>query len=151
LKNLYERFLNRFTSWWNSIDRLGLNSTRILFLFGGWLITFYFVIFSIEIGQIKWMQVWIVFQIFFLYQLNKLLVSKIRIPIDLLLFVVLTVSSLQNTLLSNTLRTIPDDITLGFFSTLFLSLQILMELINKALLIIQSRIVKKTSRLTRVH
>jgi len=122
---LYNRFLNRFSSWWENIDRGALNPTRIIFLFSGWLVTFYFVIFSLEIGQIKWMQVWIVFQIFFLYQLNKLLVSKVRIPIDLLLFVVLTISSLQNTLLGNTLKTIPDDFTLGFLSTFFLSLQIL--------------------------
>jgi serine phosphatase RsbU (regulator of sigma subunit) len=39
--------------------------------------------------------------------------------------VVIAVSSIQNTLLSNTLRTIPDDITLGFFSTFLLLLQIL--------------------------
>jgi len=122
---LYNRFSDRFSSWWENIDRVALNPTRIIFLFSGWLVTFYFVIFSLEIGQIKWMQVWIVFQIFFLYQLNKLLVSKVRIPIDLLLFVVLAISSLQNTLLGDTLKTIPDDFTLGFFSTFFLSLQII--------------------------
>jgi hypothetical protein len=124
LKDLYERFANRFSSWWNSIDRTDLNPTRIWFLLGGWLLTFYFVIFSLEIGQLKWMQVWIVFQIFFLYQLNKLLVSKIRIPIDLLLLVVITVSSVQNNILGTTLRTLPDDISLGFFPTFYLALQI---------------------------
>jgi len=125
LKELYERFVHRYASWWHSIDRDELNLTRLLFLVGGWLVTFYFIIFSIEIGQIKWMQVWIVFQIFFIYQLNRLLVSKVRVPIDLLLLVVLTISSLQNSLLSHTLKTIPDNITLGFSSTFLLSLQII--------------------------
>jgi hypothetical protein len=125
MKDLYKRFLDRYVSWWQSIDKAALNTTRLLFLFGGWLLTFYFIIFSIEIGQFKWMQVWIVFQIFFLYQLNKQLVSKIRIPVDLLLLVSLTISSLQNSILSNTLKTIPENIILGFFPTLFLSLQIL--------------------------
>jgi serine phosphatase RsbU (regulator of sigma subunit) len=72
------------------------------------------------------MQVWIVFQIFFLYQLNKLLVSKVRVPVDLLLLIVLTVSSLQNNILSTTLLTLPEEISLGFFPTFFLALQILM-------------------------
>jgi serine phosphatase RsbU (regulator of sigma subunit) len=125
LKNVFNRFVNRFTGWWQAIDRTALNTTRLLFLSGGWLLTFYFVIFSIEIGQLKWMQVWIVFQIYFLYQLNKQLVSNIKIPIDLLLIISLTVSSLQNSLLSNTLKTIPDNIILGFIPTFFLSLQIL--------------------------
>ena len=70
------------------------------------------------------MQVWIVFQIYFIYQLNKIMVSKIRIPIDLLLILVLAISSLQNSILSNILRTLPDEISLGFFPTLFLALQI---------------------------
>jgi len=125
LKNLYDRFANRFSSWWNSIDLDELDSKRIAFLLGGWLLTFYFIIMSIELGQIKWMQVWIVFQIFFIYQINKLVVLKVRIPIDILLLLILTVASLQNNLLSHTLRTIPDDIALGFFPTLLLALQIL--------------------------
>ena len=124
MKNLSVRFLDRYVLWWQGIDRAALNTKRLLFFIGGWLLTFYFIVFSIEIGQLKWMQVWIVFQIYFLYQLNKQLVSKIRIPIDLLLLVALTVSSIQNSLLSNTLKTIPDNITLGFFSTFLLSLQI---------------------------
>ena len=114
---LYERFRERYVSWWHAIDRASLSRSRLLFLGTGWLVTFYFIIFSIEIGQFKWMQVWFVFQIFFLYQLNKQIVSKIRIPIDLLLIFSVTISSFQNSILSNTLKTIPDNITLGFFGT----------------------------------
>ena len=124
MRDLYKRFENRYTSWWNSIEHSELNPKRIAFLMGGWLLTFYFVIFSLEIDQLKWMQVWIVFQIFFIYQINKLLVSKLRIPVDLLLLVVLAISSIQNSILSNTLITLPDEITLGFFPTLFLAFQI---------------------------
>ena len=125
MKNLYDRFASRFAAWWNSIDRAELKPSRVWFLIGGFIVTFYFIIFSIELVQFKWMQVWIVFQIFFLYQLNKLLVSKVRIPIDLLLLLVLSISSLQNNILSNTLRTLPEDISLGFVSTFFLALQLL--------------------------
>jgi len=126
VKELYKRFVDRYVLWWQTLDRTGLSTSRLLFLSGGWLLTFYFVIFSLEIGQFKWMQVWIVFQIFFLYQLNKELVSKIRIPLDFLLLASLTISSLQNSILSNTLKTIPENISLGFFPTFFLALQILL-------------------------
>ena len=125
MKDLFNRFLDRYVSWWQAIDKATLNTTRLSFLLGSWLLTFYFVIFSIEIDQFKWMQVWIVFQIYFLYQLNKQLVSKIRIPVDLLLLISLLISSLQSLILSNTLKTIPENITLGFFPTFLLSLQIL--------------------------
>ena len=80
--NPYNRFRDRYVTWWLNIDRSALNKVRLMFLGAGWLLTTYFTIFSIEIGQLKWMQVWIVFQIFFLYQLNKQLVSKIRIISD---------------------------------------------------------------------
>jgi len=123
---MYKRFLDRYVLWWQAVDRSALNKSRLIFLLSGWLVTFYFIIFSIEIGQFKWMQVWIVFQIYFLYQLNKQLVSNIRIPVDLLIFFALTISSLQNSILSNILKTIPENISLGFFSIFFLSLQILL-------------------------
>jgi serine phosphatase RsbU (regulator of sigma subunit) len=102
-----------------------INKPRLIYHAAGWLLTFYFIIISIEINQLKWMHVWIVFHIFFWYQLNKSLVAYFKPPIDLLLVLTISLASLQNNILSHILAAMPDNYTLGFFPTLLLSWQIL--------------------------
>jgi len=122
---IYSDIQKRCLAWWYDIDLSEINANRFLFHVIGWLLTFYFIIASIEIGNLKWMQVWVVFHIFFWYQLNRTIVGPINPPIGLLLLITIILSFVQNLLLSATLKDIPTDISLGFFSTLLLALQIL--------------------------
>ncbi len=115
----------RYLQWWQDIDLSKINTSRFLFHIIGWLLTFYFIIASIEFGNLKWMQVWVVFHIFFWYQLNRTIVGHIKPPIGLLLLLTIILSSIQNLLLSATLKDIPTEISLGFFSILLLALQTL--------------------------
>ena len=116
---------SRYLQWWHDVSFSGLNKTRLFFHLSGWLLTFYFIIASIEIGNLKWMQVWIVFHIFFWYQLNRTTLLNINPPIGILLLLAILLAFFQNLILGGILNEIPTNISLGFFSTFFLSLQIL--------------------------
>ncbi len=122
---IFSDIQNRCLKWWHDISFSGLNKTRLLFHISGWLLTFYFIITSIEIGNLKWMQVWIVFHIFFWYQLNRTTLLYINPPIGILLLLAILLSFFQNLILGGVLNEIPSDISLGFFPTFFLSMQFL--------------------------
>jgi serine phosphatase RsbU (regulator of sigma subunit) len=115
----------KYQQWWQNIDFPELTGRRSCFLFAGWIITFYFIIAAIESDNLKWMQVWIVFNIYFWYQVNRTILLTLSPPVGLLIISILSLSFLQNFLLSQTLKNIPAEISLGFFPTFLLALQIL--------------------------
>jgi len=126
LRAAFKRFEERYKLWWQNINFADVNSGRVYFHLCGWFLTFVFIIFSIEKDLIKWMQVWIVFHFFFWYQLNKLYVLEFKIPPDLLLLFILSISSLQNNLLNTKLFDLSANPSLGVLPTILLSLQILL-------------------------
>ncbi len=125
LEKIFLQILKRYQKWWKDIYLVEIRSTRFIFHLSGWLVTFYFIISSVELDNLKWMQVWIVFHIFFWYQLNRTIVRDIDPPVGLLLIIAIVFSSLQNLFLSNVLKTIPTELSLGFFPTLILALQVI--------------------------
>jgi serine phosphatase RsbU (regulator of sigma subunit) len=125
LEKIFLHILDRYQKWWKNINRVEIQATRFIFHLSGWLVTFYFIISSIELLNLKWMQVWIVFHIFFWYQLNRTIVRHIDPPVGLLLISAIAFSSLQNLFLSSILKTIPAELSLSFFPALILALQVL--------------------------
>jgi len=117
--------IEKFQKWFEKLNFSTDDRRRLFFLAAGWLITFYFIIAAFELENLKWMQVWVVFYAYFWYQLNKEIIQHFKPPSGILVLAAVPFFALQNYFLSQTLKHIPSEISLGFFPTLLLAMQIL--------------------------
>ena len=126
MKTVISQVVERYRHWLSNVTESHIETKRFVFLFVSWLITFFFIIWSIESEQIKWLQVWLVFHIYFWYHLNKVLITYFKPPLEVLILLLLLLTSLQNIFLNGRLTVMPEEISLGSLPALLLALQTLL-------------------------
>jgi serine phosphatase RsbU (regulator of sigma subunit) len=111
-------FLPRLQRMQSDITGDAIKPPRLSFYATGWLITFFFFVFAVEIGSFTWIQIWVLMHGIFWYQLNRYILSNISILPELLILALLLLCGLQSlywdSLYDNFIRGIPADGHLGF-------------------------------------
>ncbi|TFH00891.1 MAG: HAMP domain-containing protein [Calditrichales bacterium] len=142
MQRIFLSIRDRYLLWWQTSDFIALKSLRPIFHFSGLALTFLFIILSIEMVEVKWVQVWVLFFMFFWYQTNRNIIVLAPPPVDLLLLFGLGLTAINNLNLTSLLSTVPEEISLGFLPMILLFLQILtfglILVINKYILSVRN-------------
>lgn len=126
--------LNRVKEFINNLNFSELKTTRTIAICIGWFLTTHFLLFSLN-QNIGWLFVWIFINGYFWVQLNKIILSKIKPMMELIILLLLLFLSLDILIISNSINQFES----VFLRILHSSLLAFIILISGLVLIINSQ------------